>query len=453
MSTPQIIEADWTWTGDRFESGVQVGVNATGRIDELGRDRTPSRRLEGAALVPGFVNAHSHAFQRGLRGQGERFPAGAGTFWSWREAMYGLVGALDAGALSRLCVQAFEEMLDAGITTVGEFHYVHHASNEADYEFDHVVLDAAATAGIRIVLLNAYYATGGIGQALAGAQRRFGSPNPETYWKQMDRLKAVLDPRSQTLGAVAHSVRAAPVEHISSLHAEAKRRGLAFHMHVEEQRREIEECLEVYGRRPMQILNQTLEIDGNLTAVHCTHTHPEDLAQFLRAGGKVCICPLTEANLGDGLPSLAPLALVRDRLSLGTDSNARISLLEEMRWLEYGQRLRGETRGALTDGEGQVARTVLHAATAGGARALGIEAGQLEVGNWADLALLDLGHPALAGCDSEHLLEALVFGTDNEVILGTYVGGRWRDRCGGRRRESQNERPHLPSTLSSLRPA
>jgi formimidoylglutamate deiminase len=187
----------------------------------------------------------------------------------------------------------------------------------------------------------------------------------------------------------------------------------------------------------MQILNDTLDIDSNLTAVHCTHTQPDDLAQLLRAGGTVCVCPLTEANLGDGLPSLAPVTLVRGSLSLGTDSNARISMLEEMRWLEYGQRLRGETRGALADGEGQVARTLLHAATAGGARALALPAGRLEVGNWADLALLDLGHPALAGCDSEHLLEALVFGTDNEVILGTYVGGRWRERCRERRSESQ----------------
>jgi formiminoglutamate deiminase len=431
MSTPSIIEADWTWTGDRFESGVQVVVGPTGRVDELGRGRAPTQRLEHAAVIPGFVNAHSHAFQRGLRGQGERFPAGAGNFWTWREAMYGLVATLDAVALSKLCVQAFGEMLDTGITAVGEFHYLHHA-READYELDRVVLEAAATAGIRIVLLNAYYGQGGIGRALSGAQRRFWTTDPDTYWKQMDRLEAVLDRRTQTLGTVAHSIRAVTIDDISSLHAEAKRRGLVFHMHVEEQRREIEECLKAYGRRPMQILNDTLEIEGNLTAVHCTHTEPEDLAQFLRAGGTVCVCPLTEANLGDGLPALVPSALVKDSLSLGTDSNARISLLEEMRWLEYGQRLRCETRGVLTDGEGQVARTVLHAATAGGARAVGLQTGRLAAGNWADMAVIDLEHSSLAGCDAEHLLEALVFGTDNQVVLGTYVGGKWRERSTGR---------------------
>jgi formiminoglutamate deiminase len=293
------------------------------------------------------------------------------------------------------------------------------------------VLEAAASAGIRVALLNAYYAAGGIGQALAGAQRRFGSADPEAYWKNMDGLEAILDARTQSLGAVAHSIRAVSIEDISSLHTEARRRGLVFHMHVEEQRREIEECLAAYGRRPMQILNETLEIDGNLTAVHCTHTDPADLRRFVGSGGTICVCPLTEANLGDGLPSLEPVSVVTDRLSLGTDSNARISLLEEMRWLEYGQRLRCETRGVLRDAAGQVAPTVLHAATQGGARALGVQAGRIARGKWADLAVIDLDHPSLAGCDAEHLLESIVFGGDSEVVLGTFVGGRWRERRSG----------------------
>ncbi|MBA3260156.1 MAG: formimidoylglutamate deiminase [Gemmatimonadales bacterium] len=431
MSGRQTIEADWAWTGERFESGVQVVVAETGRIHALDRGAAPTRRHERAALVPGFVNAHSHAFQRGLRGRGERFPAGSGDFWSWREAMYELVGALDEQELFRLSAQAFGEMLDAGITSVGEFHYLHHAGDAADYGFDQVVLEAAAAAGIRIVLLNAYYATGGIGQALAGAQRRFRSAGIEAYWTQIERLESILDPRTQSLGAVAHSIRAASVEDVAALHAEAQRRGLPFHMHVEEQRREIEECQAAYGGRPMQILNETLEIGGNLTAVHCTHSAAEDLTRFLHAGGGVCVCPLTEANLGDGLPSLSPVSLVADRLSLGTDSNARISMLEELRWLEYGQRLRTRTRGALRDEAGEVAPTVLNAATAGGARALGLPAGRLAAGNWADLAVIDLEHPSLAGCDAEHLAAGLVCGTDNEVLLGTYVGGRWRGR--GRR--------------------
>jgi formimidoylglutamate deiminase len=242
----------------------------------------------------------------------------------------------------------------------------------------------------------------------------------------MDRLASALDAQTQSLGAVAHSIRAATVEDISALHAEAGRRGLPFHMHVEEQRREIEECVAAYGRGPMQVLLDMLDIGGNLTAVHCTHTSPQDLGQFVQAGGTVCICPLTEGNLGDGLPLLEPVPSLVERLCLGSDSNARISPLEEMRWLEYGQRLRHERRGVLRNEEGEVAPALIDAATAGGARALGLPAGRIEKDHWADLVVIDLEHPSLAGCEFETLAEALVSGADNGVVRGTYVGGTWK---------------------------
>jgi formimidoylglutamate deiminase len=423
----KIIEADLTWTGRRFEPGVQVVVGDDGRIAAVTTGRTPTDRHQRCAVLPGFINAHSHAFQRGLRGQGERFPAGSGDFWSWREAMYLLVERLEERELFRLSVQAFEEMRDAGTTTVGEFHYLHHAGSGTDYEFDRVVLEAAAAAGIRIVLLQTYYATGGIGQPLGPAQRRFRSTDVAAYWKQMDRLESALDRRTQSLGAVAHSIRAATLEDISALHAEARRRGLPFHMHVEEQRREIEDCVAAYGRRPMRVLLDTLDIAGDLSAVHCTHTAPEDLRQFLGAGGTVCVNPLTEGNLGDGLPVLEPVSDLLQRLSLGSDSNARISPIEEMRWLEYGQRLRRERRGLLRNGEGEVASVVIDAATAGGARALGLPAGRIQVGHWADLVVIDLEHASLVGCEAETLAEALVSGADNGVVRGTYVGASWRE--------------------------
>jgi formimidoylglutamate deiminase len=197
-------------------------------------------------------------------------------------------------------------------------------------------------------------------------------------------------------------------------------------MHVEEQRREIEECVAAYGRAPMRVLLETIEIGGNMTAVHCTHTAPEDLQQFLEAGGTVCVCPLTEGNLGDGLPLLEPVPNLVERLSLGSDSNARISPLEEMRWLEYGQRLRKERRGVFRSGEGEVASTIIDAATVGGARALGLSVGRIEVGHWGDLVVIDLEHPSLAGCEVDTLAEALIFGADNGVVRGTYVGGTWK---------------------------
>jgi formimidoylglutamate deiminase len=434
---PEIIEADWTWTGDGFAAGVQLRVGDDGRLEEVGRlGLAATRRLHRQALLPGLVSAHSHAFQRALRGRGERFPAGAGSFWSWREAMYELAEGLDGAGFESLCLQTFREMRAAGVTAVGEFHYFHHERQRRrgwslDYGLDARVLRAAAAAGIRIVLLETYYRTGGFDQPLAGAQRRFASPSPAVFWQQMDRLAGCLAGPAQTLGAAVHSVRAAPPADLAAIYEESRRRGLVLHMHVEEQRREIADCLAFYGRRPMQLALATLPAAAGLTAVHCTHTAPEDMERFLEAGGTVCVCPLTEANLGDGLPDLALPHRRGGRLSLGTDSNARISLLEEMRWLEYGQRLRGESRGILRDAGGAVAANLLHAATAGGARALGLPCGELAPGCWADLVAVDLGHPSLAGWEPATLLESLIFGAGDEAILATAVGGEWRRRGEG----------------------
>lgn len=436
VSAPTILEAALTWTGSRFEPGIRIAVDATGRIEAVGAlDLEPTERFPRRALVPGFVDAHSHAFQRGLRGRGETFLAGVGSFWTWREAMYALVESLDGAAFRELCVRTFAEMRDAGITTVGEFHYLHHANDSAD-SFDSLVLEAASEVGVRLVLLQSYYRTGGIDQPLAPAQRRFAVGSTTEYWESFDRLDEWLDPATQTLGVAPHSIRAASLDDVAALHAEALRRGLPFHMHVEEQRREVEECVAAYGEAPMALLCRTLPTMERVVAVHCTHTRPEDLGAFVGAGGSVCLCPLTEANLGDGLPDLASIAGVPDRLCLGTDSNARIAMTEEMRWLEYGQRLRQEKRGVLADADGSVARALLSIATRGGARALGVEAGAIEPGRWADLASLDLDAPELGGCDEDSLLDALVFGSGDRAIAATCVGGRWRETSGRSRSSS-----------------
>jgi formimidoylglutamate deiminase len=423
-----VIQADYTWLGDGFAGGVQVAVAGDGRIEAVGTlGRGVTYRLEHTALLPGFVSAHSHAFQRGLRGMSERFPVAAGTFWTWRESMYQLVASLEPDSFRQLSAQAFREMRDAGITAVGEFHYVHHQT-EADHVFDGILVEAAREAGIRLVLLQTFYASGGIGKPLEGAQRRFATPSLEQYWKQLDRLAGMLDPASQTLGIAAHSIRAVGLDEIGALHQEATRRDLPFHMHVEEQRAEIAECVAAYGKAPMSLLNERLEPGGNVCAVHCTHTAADDMTRFLQSGGALCLCPLTEANLGDGLPALRGLAGAR--LSLGTDCNARISMVEEMRLLEYGQRLRDERRGALVGASGRVATTLLAAATEGGAQALKLQAGRIEPGYWADLVALDLSTPSLAGLPAAALLEGMVFGGGNEVISGTFVGGRWRPTGG-----------------------
>ena len=425
MTAEQVVEADLTWTGQAVETGIQVVIGSDGRIARVGSlGLEPSRRLSGRALLPGFVNAHSHAFQRGLRGggRGERFPMGTGTFWTWRDAMYGLVDRLEESSFLAATIRAFREMRTAGITTVGEFHYLHHRE-PLDFAFDRLVLQAAREAGIRLVLLTTFFKTGRIGQPLRNAQRRFATPSVEGYWAELDALSSEANPRFATVGAVVHSVRAATPDDLAAIHAEALRRGLPFHIHVEEQRREVEHCLEAYGSTPMRLLLDRVESARNITAIHCTQTFPNDRNAFLEQGGRICVCPLTEANLGDGLPTLEDVP--SDRLCLGTDSNARIDMVEEARWLEYGQRLRRQERGALRDQEGQVARVLLRAATAGGAASLGVPAGRIEPDAWADFLVLDLGHPSLAEVEPEALVDAWLFGGGSDAIVGTCVGGDW----------------------------
>ncbi len=200
-----------------------------------------------------------------------------------------------------------------------------------------------------------------------------------------------------------------------------------FHIHVEEQRREIEDSLAFYGRRPMSLLLETLGTATALTAVHCTHTVPEDMERFLAGGGTVCLCPLTEGNLGDGIAGLPKIHALGGRTCLGSDSNARISMIEEMRWMEYAQRLATERRGVLRDEQGEVARGLLRAATETGARALGLNAGRIAPGAWADFAAIDLNPECLAGWEPETLLDSLVFGVTDDIIVATCVGGVWEE--------------------------
>ena len=426
MSKTQIIQADRTWTGDRFETDIRIVVGADGTIERVGpSDQRPVLRLYDRAIIPGMINAHSHAFQRGLRGRGETFPQGAGSFWTWREAMYALVDRMAADRIYALSHQAFVEMLKAGITTVGEFHYLHHDNTCEGYRFDEIVLTAAHDAGIRIVLLNAFYNTGGINAPLSAPQRRFASGSCDDYWRQFDRLAAKLHDDTQTLGVVAHSIRAAGLDDIVALHRQARERDLVFHMHVEEQRREIEESVAAYGKAPMALLNHRLSIDNAFTAVHCTHTAADDMNRFAASGGNVCLCPLTEANLGDGLADIAGIRTAGGHLCVGTDSNARIDMTEELRWLEYGQRLKGERRGVLANADGSVSTALLEAATTGGARSLGLRAGSIEPGCVADFAAIDLTAPSLTGWTDDTLLDALVFGAGNDAIAAACVGGRW----------------------------
>jgi formimidoylglutamate deiminase len=422
-----VIAAELTWTGHRFESGVRVRVR-DGRIEAVGDlPESPTLELPGRALLPGFVNAHSHAFQRGLRGLGERFPEAAGSFWTWREAMYGLVERATPDLVEAISREAFEEMLDAGITTVGEFHYLHHGTPSGrDWSLDAAVRRAAAAAGIRLVLIEVAYLHGGIDQPLAGGQIRFDGGSVAEVVGRLDALAADLDPSREHLAASAHSIRAVTPEELAELHAAVRDRWLPLHLHLEEQPAEIEACRARHGVGPVALVCDTIAVDSSVTAVHATHTSPEDLRRWAAGGGGVCLCPLTEANLGDGLADGPAMMAAGIEPSLGTDSNARISMLEEMRWMELGQRLRSGRRGVFRDADGTVAPRLLRAATERGAAALGIPAGAIRPGMLADLVAIDLTHPAIAGIPAHELDAAIVFGAGDDVVRATAVGGRWR---------------------------
>ena len=408
------------WIDGVFERDQSISIEG-GEIIAIGRDAVTDP-LPGIAMIPGFVSTHSHAFQRALRGQGEVFPTGSDSFWGWREAMYGLVESLDRPQLHAACVRAFREMRQAGITCVGEFHYLHHVDGDP-FAADEVVLEAAAEVGIRIVLLETCYMCGGIDTPLSPAQAHFETTDLAAFWSQVDALRAAVDGCMQRVGIAAHSIRAVPPESLLTVASEAARRGLPLHLHLEEQRQEIDGCIERYGMTPMALVCQEVTVSPMLTAVHCTHTSAADLEQWLDDGGNVCVCPLTEANLGDGRCDLARIVRHPGSLSIGTDSNARIGMLEEMRWLEYGQRLGREARGIATDADGRMDRVLMDAATSGGARALGMSVGRIATGRLADFALIDLADPQVAGVADEDLAAAPCCGGDNSVIAGTIVNG------------------------------
>lgn len=442
-----LLQPDLVWTGARFEAGLQVELRDDGRFGRIVRSghdgaagsggrqdvsdrRSPSERgttvvrLADRALLPGFVNAHSHAFQRGLRGLGEQYASGIGSFWSWREAMYALVERLDAERLHAISRRCFQEMLTAGITSVGEFHYVHRGADLRWRELDEAVLRAAADAGIRIVLLQSAYRTGAIGQPLRGGQIRFDTAGVEEYLESLERVATSLAPGTQSIAVTCHSVRAVPWEEIRRLHEESRRRGSVFHLHVEEVQREIEECLEHYGRRPMQMIVEDLAVDERFVAVHCTHTDAGDMARYVAAGGTVCLCPLTEGNLGDGIPATREIMARGGRIAFGSDLNSRLCAFEELRWIEYVQRLVRRERGALRDAAGAVAPRLMAVGTTHGAQALGLDSGRIAEGALADLVAIDLAHPTLEGWSAETLAESLIFGCGNAVVAEVWVGGK-----------------------------
>ncbi|MCH2138423.1 MAG: formimidoylglutamate deiminase [Phycisphaerales bacterium] len=424
-----IIRPELAWIGGDFLDGVEVHIEH-GHIASVVPTQEPPTH-EGMALIPGFVNAHSHAFQLALRGRGEVFPTDAESFWTWREAMYDLVESLSPDDVGEIAWRCFMEMRGVGITSVGEFHYLHHADPAArDFAMDAAVLEAAHMAGIRITLLQAAYVHGGFGEPLAGGQMRFDTKDYFTWEDSVDAARRAGVDDKQSVGAVIHSLRAVDIEHAKSIRAYARDNGLVVHAHLEEQVAEIEACVAATGKRPMQLVNEHLEPGPDMTMVHCTHTAAEDMSLYGAAGGRVCLCPMTEANLGDGLADVQAMLGSGADVCLGTDSNARISMLEEMRMAELGQRLRVQRRGVCLDADGRVDRPLMDMATVHGAASLGLHAGAIMPGTVADLALVDLDCAWLASVDQSDLGAALVLSGSDDLIMDSCVGGAWlSDLC------------------------
>jgi formiminoglutamate deiminase len=410
--------------GSAVEHGVVIELDA-GKIDAVrGGIAAPPRGAErlGGLVIPGFANAHSHAFQRALRG---RTHAGdGGSFWSWRRQMYALAGTLDPDSMLALARATFAEMALAGITLVGEFHYVHHGTGGVPYEdpnaMGEALIQGAGDAGIRLTLLDACYLHGGIDPD--PVQQRFFDADVEAWGARVAELRPA--PLAK-IGAAIHSMRAVQPEQAATVARWADARGRPLHAHVSEQRAENQACLEVYGATPTALLHFEGALSERFTAVHATHLSAEDIALLGGAGAHVCLCPTTERDLADGIGPAAGLRDAGATLAVGTDSNAIIEPLEEARAIELDERLASGVRG-LHSGAG-----LLQAATRGGYKSLGWPAGGvIEPGAPCDLVAIRTHTVRLAGVSDEALIDGLVFAAAAADVSDVVVDGRFIVRDG-----------------------
>jgi formiminoglutamate deiminase len=415
--------AEHAWLGgERAEPGVLLELDGE-RIAAVERGAAPrdATVLRGLTL-PGLANAHSHAFHRALRGRTHR---GSGSFWTWREDMYAVAERLDPDRYHDLARATLAEMALAGITCVGEFHYVHHGPRGTPYAdpnaMGEAVVEAAAAAGVRITLLDACYLAGGFDTAVEGAQARF-SDGDAVAWG--DRASDLRERPNARVGAAIHSVRAVPADQLATVAGWAHERGAPLHAHVSEQRAENEACLAAHGRTPAELLDEHGALGRASCAVHATHLREDDVRRL--AGTAVCICATTERDLADGIGPARALSDAGSPLCTGSDSHALIDPFEEARAIELDERLRTERRGHFGAAE------LLHAATAAGHAALGWpEAGRLAPGALADLVTVSLDSVRLAGAGAATLLESVLFAASPADVRDVIVGGR-RVVAGGR---------------------
>ena len=373
-------------------------------------------------MLPGLPNLHSHAFQRAMAGLTERRGSDADSFWTWREAMYRFVERLDPDALEAIAAFAYMEMLEAGFTRVAEFHYLHHQPDGRPYdnvaEMSERIVAAADSAGIGLTLLPVLYRQSGfLGKPPSPAQRRFLNDR-DSYARLMETRVP-----DGNIGIAPHSLRAVTLDDLQW--AALTWHGQPAHIHVAEQTREVDDCLAAHGRRPVDLLLDTVEVDDRRWClVHATHADAGEVARIAKAKATVGLCPITEANLGDGLFDVPALLANDGHFGIGSDSLVRISAADELRTLEYGQRLMHRQRNVLGEATRSTGRLLFEAALTGGARATDPEtAGGISPGKRADFVVLDRAHPAFAAAREDSLLDAWLFAADNAAIKTVYCRG------------------------------
>ena len=410
---------------DGWASNVRISIR-DGRIVDVtpDTDDAPTHAL----ILPAPSNLHSHSFQRAMAGMAEHRTAGQDSFWTWRTLMYRFLDRLNPDQIQAIAAQVFVEMLEAGYAAVGEFHYVHHAPGGQSYdnpaELSARIAAAAADTGIGLTHLPVLYMTGGSdGRALHGGQLRFGNT--------LDRFDVLLDGAATAVaqsgpdaitGIAPHSLRAVPVDPLT--HATTLRPGMPFHLHIAEQQAEVVEILATHGATPVKWLLEIMDVGPEWCLIHATHMTPAETHGLAGTGAVAGLCPITEANLGDGTFDGARFLAQGGTFGIGSDSNIRIALSEELRTLEYTQRARDHARAVLATDQASTGRTLFQHALKGGAQALGRAAGGIAPGLWADLLALDPDHLALTGLTGDMVLDGWLFTADDTPVRDVWSAGR-----------------------------
>jgi formimidoylglutamate deiminase len=414
-------------TSSGWETDVDVGVDQDGLIQSIEAGAQEGESIKGIA-IPAIPNVHSHAHQRLMIGLAERAGPGTDSFWTWRELMYGFALKLSPEDLENVAAQAYVEMLKAGFACVGEFQYLHHQPDGSPYdtiaEMSLRCLAAAEQTGIAITILPTFYKHSGFGGKIATAgQRRFVN-GPDRYLEIYAALKSACDANPmRRLGISPHSLRAVTPELLKTV-LDAVGDDTRVHIHVAEQVQEVEECLAWSGRGPVEFLLDEFDVSKRWCTVHATHMTSIETAGLAQSGAVAGLCPTTEANLGDGIFPAGIFVKQGGAIAIGSDSQISISPAEDLRMLEYSQRLRDRTRNALTSGAGaSTGRTLFDAVLKGGAQCLDQPTGALKVGTRCDIAVLDDKYPTMIGREKDAALDAWIFSAGNAAVKDVIVNG------------------------------